>query len=1173
MPDFTPDQLTAIETLDRNLVVVAGAGSGKTRVLVERYLRLLDTHRDWQLNQLVAITFTQKAAQEMRDRVRSQVQARLDSAQAAADAALAVVWSSRLSSMDSARIDTIHALCATILRQNAAEAGVDPQFEVLDETGARILLESALEALLIGMATMGDPAAQVFEQYNARSVREVLVKMIAETPDTPSDDLFALWSAEWEADAAARLTALAGHPDVAAGAARSLPRGDDKLLLVWSSCQMHLQSLHEAQDLEARLAALRGLDESIDLRGGAAAFWGGKEALQDEKNWLKRIRDAADETMQQLGERPNDHDRQAAALLPLWAALLRGARSAYAEAKRERSALDFDDLEARTRELLRFHPRVRARYQQQEFKHLLVDEFQDTNESQWEIIRLLADPAQQGALFIVGDPKQSIYSFRGADVRAFEGARDLLLARGGARVALARSFRSHAPLVACYNALFSTVLVRDPASVAAAYQIELGDPMDAARESAPDDAPFVEVTLIDTQGIEDDGAETGRRAEAGMIAARISAMVGATLIYDREERVTRPLRYDDCALLFRAMRDVPLYEDVFKNAGLPFVTVAGQGYYDRQEVWDLLNLLRALYFPSDELALASALRSPLFALSDDALYALRLRRDDAGAIPPLWSALADPDGVPDDEQAALAFAHRTLNRLRAIAGRVTIAELLDAALDATGFLAVLTGLPDGARRRGNVEKLLDKARSSGKITLGEFSQYLTDLTTMEAREGEATLDTEGAVTLMTIHKSKGLEFPVVFLVDAARESRGSDGVLLHEPSMGLACKVYDSAAGKDVQPYLYRRIARLRAARDDAESRRLLYVAATRAQDKLFISGLIRTRKDGGWSAGGWLKQIADAFALGDVDGDGEVDFAWGKLVVRRVAINSATTPPLPQGEGAGGEGFWSSLDPDSPSIMPPLMARVHVERDAPARSLSATQIATIGAYHADMPERRLIYRQRFWRSLLRGAPERIERVSNPPPYVTPRKIGEIVHRALRWWQLPTPQNDLTALLRSYAWEEGVIDPDAIAYAVGEARHLLEQFRRSPIFPLIDDAVRRKKHYPELPFVFQTDKRTIQGKLDALIETIDGKYVVIDYKSSTMRGAQDPAVIAAHAQRYHLQVGVYAAAVERMSGTPPAVYIHYIRYNASVPIATDVWQAALAQLEPLLGDVIGTDDD
>jgi ATP-dependent helicase/nuclease subunit A len=1193
MPHFTPDQRAAIETLDRNVVVIAGAGSGKTRVLVERYLRLLETHDDWELNQLVAITFTQKASQEMRDRVRSQVQARLEQAQAAADGErAAAVWSRRLSSMDSARIDTIHALCATILRQNAAEAGIDPQFEVLDETGARILLDTALEMLLVGMARMDDPAAQVFEQYNARSVREVLVKMISISdlslsprtrgfsPLPDANDLFAVWSAEWEAEAAALLGALAAHPDVAAGGVRDLPAGDDKLLLVWRSCQMHLQSLQTAHDIDAQLAAARGIIDSIELRGGAAAFWGSKEAAQEERDWLGRIRDAAKAAIAQLGERPNHHDQQAAALLPLWAALLGGARAAYAEAKRERSALDFDDLEALTRQLLREQPQVRARYRV-EFKHLLVDEFQDTNESQWEIIRLLADPAQQGGLFIVGDPKQSIYSFRGADVRAFEGARDLLLAGGGTRVALSRSFRTHAPMVTCFNTLFAAVLVRDPASPAAAYQIELGDPMDAARESAPDDAPFVELTLIDTTDVDEDGAEVGRIAEAHAIASRIHRMVDTTLIYDREKGGTRPLRYDDCALLFRAMRDVPLYEDVFKNAGLPFVTVAGQGYYDRQEVWDLLNLLNALYFPSDELALAAALRSPLFALSDDALYALRLRRDESGAIPPLWDALADPAGIPDDDHAPLAFAHTTLLRLRAIAGRVTIAELLDAALDATGFLAVLTGLPDGARRRGNVEKLLEKARTSGKITLGEFSQYLTDLTTMEAREGEASLDSEGAVTLMTIHKSKGLEYPVVFLVDAARESRGSDGVLLHDADIGLACKVYDADAGKDVQPYLYRRIARLRAARDDAESRRLLYVAATRAQDRLFISGLAKRKAKGGWTTGGWLEQIMEAFALGDVDGDGDIDFAWGKLTLRVVdaatpqdvvgtrravsadATNAASTPPLYKVErGWGGE-----VDPDSPSVMPPLMARVHVERDAPARSLSATQIATIGAYHADM-EHRAVYRQRFWHSLTRGAPERIERVTSPPRAVAPRKIGEIVHRALRWWQLPTPKDDLTALLRSYAWEEGVIDPDAIAYAVGEARHLLEQFRRSPIFPLIDDAVRRNKHWPELPFVFQTDKRVIHGKLDALVETIDGKYVLVDYKSSTMRGAQDPAVIVAHARRYHLQVGVYAAAVERMTSTPPAVYIHYIRYNQSIPIETDIWKAALAQLEPLLGDVI-----
>ncbi len=1169
MPTFTPAQERAIYALDRNLVVVAGAGSGKTRVLVERYLRLLDTHPEWELNQIVAITFTQKAAQEMRDRVRGAILARLEAAQAERDGARAAIWSRRLSAMDSARIDTIHALCTAILRQNAAEAGIDPTFEVLDEIGAQILLETVMDDLLTALAVDGDPATEVFTQYNTRDVRATLRAFVAEAAEAPLDNLMARWRALWESDATQMLGRLMSNSAFRAAAAWAdggLPQGDDRILDVWKICVMHLDTLLKTHDWAVQLAAVRHLQESIKLTGGSAKVWGGKEIFDEAKAALKMLREHAKDTLDLIGEPPDEWDERAARLLPHWATLLRLMRTAYSEAKRERGALDFDDLEAMARRLLRDRPDVRRRYQGAEFRHLLVDEFQDTNDSQWDIVRLLAPPDAQGGLFLVGDPKQSIYSFRRADVRVFNQAHDALLQLGGEAVALARSFRTHAPLVNCFNAFFSRVLTRDPASIAADYQIELGEPMDAARADAPAETPFVELLLIDRSDYDgDDGMEAARRAEAAAIAARIHALVEAkTPIYDRELNTTRPLDYGDCALLFRAMSEAGLYEEVFKSAGLPFVTIAGKGYYDRQEVWDMLNLLRAIYHPGDALALAAALRSPLFALSDDALYALRARRSDDGTIPPLWDALADSTGVPDDETAILAFASETLTRLRTLAGRVTIAELLDEALDATGYLAVLTGLPDGARRRGNVEKLVEMARTGGKLTLGEFSQHLVDLSAMEAREGEVSLDASGAVTLMTIHKSKGLEFPVVFLVDCQREATGFGRLLIHDADLGLACKVYDPAKDTNVTPFAHRRAERLRAAREDAESRRLLYVAATRAQDRLIFTGSA-ARKDGIWKTTGWLAQVLDAFDLRE-GAAGTHPREWGEVVLSVIPADSA-----PERGGAPRAPEWQP--PDAEPVMPPLLASVRVARDASARTLSASQIAQLGGYAAETaPERRGIYRVRLLHSLLRDAPDHIERVSShDAQQIPPRKIGEIVHRALRWWQFPSEKDDLRELLRAYAWEEGIVDPEQINIAINEARNLLRTFVGTPLWNMIDSARRKGRHYPELPLIYATDKRTIQGKLDALVVRADGTHAVIDYKSSTFRGGHDQHVAAEHARRYHLQVGVYAAAVQRLTGMTPEIYIHYIRYNQTIPVPTDIWQGALAGLESVIGDVLGQD--
>jgi ATP-dependent helicase/nuclease subunit A len=1191
----TPEQHAAIETLDRNLIVVAGAGSGKTRVLVERYLNLLDKNPTWELNQIVAITFTQKAAQEMRERVRRTIFARLSQAQADGDDDAAVVWSRHASALDSARIDTIHALCTTLLQQNAAAAAIDPAFEVLDETGASILRTTAIDDLLTALALTDDPCSALFREYPANDIRKLLNVMItAELPPLP-DDLFAHWQARWQDEAAATIQRLlANEPFVVSAGwfrAQGTVTGEDKLLDIWLMCQRHLDTLFASDDLPVQLAELRRMCEGIKLTGGSAKFWGSADRVEEAKAALKTLRELGSSALDYIGEPLNDRDRDAARLLPLWTRLLALARAAYADAKRERGALDFDDLEALTRRLLRTQPQVSQRYRRREFQHVLVDEFQDTNSAQWDIVQAIAAPEDQGCLFLVGDPKQSIYSFRGADVSVFDRVRDSLIARGGADIPLARSFRTHTALVNGFNALFSSILVRDPDSAGYAWQVALGVPMDAQRAAAPNTQPCVELLLIDTTDLkgEDDISGQARRAEAAAIAARIEQMVtDGVLIYDRDLNETRPVTYDDFALLFRAMTNVPLYEDVLKAAGLPFVTIAGRGYYDRQEVWDILNLLRALYHPGDNLALAAALRSPLFALSDDALFALRARRLEDGTPPLLWDALADATSVPDDEVERLVFAHATLTRLRQSAGRVLISELIEDALDETGYLAVLTGLPDGARRRGNIEKLLEKARISGKLTLGEFTQYLNDLNTLEAREGEAPLDTQGAIQIMSVHKSKGLEFPVVFLVDSSRKDNARTDLLLHDAQHGLACKVYDAASNAMEQPYCYRRADQARDAREDAESRRVLYVAATRAQDHLFISGQVSWSKTNkAWSTQGWLKQIMSSYGLDEVQGDSDVPFAWGSVRVRVMAADALTPNPSPSGRGethtlvqatfVGAQYIAplpsihdiAPLRDDVTPIMPPLLAEVRVERDAIARSLSATQIATLGGYQSDAPERRPVYRQRLLRSIARSAPDRIERVALEPIYkASPRSIGEIVHRALRWWQFPTPQNDLGRLLRSYAWEEGIVDPGVLREAVDEARGLLIDFQHSQLFPLIDAAHRAGRHYTEIPFVYRTDKRTLHGKLDALIQTEHGQWIVIDYKSSQVFDADAAGVLESHARRFHLQVGVYAAAVRQVISDEPEVYIHYIRHGRHIRVATAVWQSALAQLEAVIGDVL-----
>jgi ATP-dependent helicase/nuclease subunit A len=1177
MMDLTPAQHTAINEHQKNLMVMAGAGSGKTFVLVQRYMALLDANRDWPLNALVAITFTKKAAQEMRDRVRQALETRLA---AAADAAERDCWAGRITSMESARIDTIHALCASILRANAAVAGVDPQFEVLDEIQARVLLEDTLDELMVALAGEDNPVVALFAEYGIQAVRSALVAFIGERiPDVP-DDLLDCWQSCWQEDAAREIEWLLQHPACAEALAweplLGWPTEEDKLTALWSECLDSFSRLHAAENFEERWDYLRAIARIKRTGIRPNKRWNSQDDFVGANQRLMLLIEAAGAAVNRIGLRPGELDARAAELVPLWAALFRRAQGAYTAAKERRSpgALDFDDLERLTRDLLVEHPEVCKRYRNAEFRHILIDEFQDTNAAQWEIASALADVRRPGSLFVVGDEKQSIYQFRGADVSVFGHVRAQILESDGESVALARSFRTHQRLIDCFNSLFAALLRKDPLSQAADYEVELGKPMDAARDHSPQDVPPLELLLLNTELSTDDDGRTAfcRRWEAYEIAGRLHQLVReGRLIYDKNAEEHRPMNYGDIAILFQATTSITLYEDVFKAVGLAFVTVAGRGYYNRQEVWDLLNLLTALHNPADNLALATALRSPLFSLSDDALLALRLHRDEQEKRLPLWDALASLDGVPPDEHDQVLFARETLHNLRALAGRVTISELLREALERTGYLATLSSLPDGARRRGNIEKLLEKARTTGYTTLGAFEQYLRDMSDREAREGEALVDVKDAVTLMTVHASKGLEFPVVVLADCSWKGGGNaTGATLLDKRYGLACKVYNTASDAMEKPYTFRAAERMSQLREAAERKRLLYVAATRAQDYLIISGQVSPGSKTPWKTSGWLTLLLEGLGLAEYDfqpGTTLLPTTWGGL-----PVTMPEQPPAEEALVGGSRSAVSAWEHEAvargerlpgEALRPPLVGRVPRERTSAARHLTATQIADLGsAAYQDY------FGERFRRSVLHDAPAYIPMVSSRDPLVSNRMIGDMVHKVLGWWQPPFNETNLDDILRSYAWDLGVVDDGWMQYAVQEARKLLRRAERSDVLAWLSQS---PEVYRELPFIYRTDRRIIHGVLDVLFRRPDGTWVVVDYKTSFIeRGLS----LAEHARRFHLQVGVYAAAVrQQLDGLTPDAYIHYIREGETVQIPAAEWERALTGLENTIGNLLSDDED
>jgi ATP-dependent helicase/nuclease subunit A len=537
--------------------------------------------------------------------------------------------------------------------------------------------------------------------------------------------------------------------------------------------------------------------------------------------------------------------------------------------KRERALLDFNDLEELTERLLARHEEVRHSYNDPErglIRALMVDEFQDTAPIQKRILWAIAPRSDE--LFIIGDAKQSIYRFRGADVTLFHDAREEFNSGGGREVGMDFCFRTHDRLVDFINYIFPSIFTSESRNDAP-YKA-----MKATRPAAHQNAA-VEIHFITQRKDAEEkfNAAELREAEARLIARRIKEIIDGDAIVCDEDGCLKRAGPGDFALLFQASTNFETYEQALADADIPYVTTAGRGFYDRQEIVDLSNLMAFLASPTDDLHLAAVLRSPMFALSDETLFRMRLR----GGM--LWDALRDDSiEIPDDEREAVRFAREVLTRLREKAGRMSASQVIEAAIEETGYLATLMMLPKGERRVANIEKFFEQARALPRLTLLEIVSRIENLKIREAREGEATIEESGAVRIMTVHKAKGLEFPIVWIVDASYGGgRDRDLAAAHQ-EFGLAVNVKsDSASGDELQPAFFKMIKSIEARAEQSEKKRLLYVAATRARDHLIVSGALRSRSRGD----DWLSQLVAALGLDEEGRPEEIEYPGGEVVLR----------------------------------------------------------------------------------------------------------------------------------------------------------------------------------------------------------------------------------------------------------------------------------------------------
>lgn len=884
MNNVTPEQRAAIRSIDRDQSVMAGAGTGKTHVLVQRFLHVLERRPEWPLRSVVAITFTKAAAMSMRQRIRQEINAQVCDAPR--------VWRPRIAELDSLQVTTVHSFCQRLLTEHAVEAGIDPDFEMADEIEAASLRAEAVRRYCREIDDTGLPEVELVRIFEPAVFRQVLADLLTkehlltgiEEAGPVEACLRKVWQAA-HAEAEAAVTSEIGQRDLAGmqavlEAAVRDPNVKSTLQTrcVWALGAVQplieghwvraLEAFH-AEDWPKSIRDVGGNKMDPELKQRCNAAWRSVYELCER---LDRVRIGS------VDGELDEQDREALRLLVLWHSAWKQTNRHLHAVKRERNLLTFDDLELKALHLLKVHaarPASRVRSAILGINHLLVDEYQDINPLQQEIIGCLAartgdwvdEGRRPGRLFAVGDTKQSIYRFRGAEVAEFvKLAADIQSQSAQSLDTLSESFRTHRELVAATNAIFKDVF--RPLSAHGHQDYEAVSMDLTSNRGAPIRQPSLEVhTLLEAEQTSDTGtgreqwdqtSEVKRLAEFDFIARRLREIrESGRPVLDlshKVEREVRAFRYGDAAILLRTRTHLPLLEEALSEQQIPFRVVDGTDLKLQAHIRSVVALLRWLRRPTDRFSLAAALRSPLFGLSDESLFLL------AGNLAAMGSANLDGEALSEleaDQRTKAEFAHRVLSALRAKALVLSPDRLLAEILGETGYESVLAGSADPYRAQGcldDLESLQWLAFQCRKEGLGEFLRRLAgqDRQANQREEGTASEDGE-AVRIMTVHGAKGLEFPVVFVPylehDWTREGpRRPLPVLASNPN-NLVCLVPDEN-GEPTEPFSFQLVKELETRRQHAESRRLFYVACTRAADLLVLSGWdTKSRKSELWSA------------------------------------------------------------------------------------------------------------------------------------------------------------------------------------------------------------------------------------------------------------------------------------------------------------------------------------
>jgi len=1029
----TPDAAarTAVrERLGRTMFLEAGAGSGKTTCLVERFVALVEAGTE--ADRIAAITFTEKAAGELADRIRNELQARSESSERCRAA---------LGALDRAAICTLHAFAQRLLSEHPIEAGLPPRIGVIDEIASQLAFEDRWEAfvdrvieddelerplrLLFAAGARLDHLHEVTRQFGANW------DLVAERAGGPPTPVPAL-----------DLSSLLAGIDEAVAMGYACTDESDKLLARLDELARWAADLRAASDDDARLYALSQAP-SFAAGVGRKLNWPDCDDVRDRVRALEAACDSVRNTVQE------------ASLRRVAEELARFTVEA-AEARGRAGELEFHDLLVLGRAVLR-HPThgvaVRAAARER-YQRLLLDEFQDTEPIQVELAVLIAstDPdaaakpwwdveVEPGRLFFVGDPKQSIYRFRRADITTFLRARDRI---GGDVEQLTSNFRTGEPILAWVNHTFGQLIVEEPEAQPAYVGL------DAVRPGPPSGPPVAFV------GLEEHPkawrADHLREAEASDVAAAIREAVGeGWSIHDDDTGEWRPARWDDVAVLLPARTSLPMLERALERAGVPYRAETSSLVYGTGEVRDLLMVARAVEDPTDSLAVVAALRTAAFGCGDDDLYVWRHVHDGS------WDHQRPrPDGVPAEHVVARALAwlgelHR--ERLWLSASQVLEQIVRERRLMEVAFVH---HRPRDLWRR--LRFVVDQCRAweeAGGATLRDYLRWVK----LQAAAGSRVVETvlpetdDQAVRILTVHGAKGLEFPITVLSGMTSQLRGrAAGVqVLFPPGHGWALHLKKGLETSEFTAYVP-----IEEQMDHHERLRLLYVAATRARDHLVVS-VHRKEQDTSSTAAalfydkGWDPSLVEVLAF--------VAPVEQAPTASAFELRSHQLPSLEEWEREHAAARASGMRRVAVSA-------THLAEDA-ARAAEAEALAGIQKDPRDL---------------------------DLPPWQKGRygsAIGRAVHAVLQSVDLRTG-HELNEAAAAQAAAEGVLGREEV----------IEALCRSALASELVQRAAGRQHWREVYVGIPYGDGVLEGYVDLLYRDDDG-LVVVDYKTDAWRTEAD----------------------------------------------------------------------